>query len=131
MMKTHDEQAIRDVISTWLAASAAGDGDTVLSLMTDDVAFLTPGRAPMRKSDFAAAQSGLADVQFEATSDIQEIEVRSDIAYCWSRLTVVVTPRAGGTPVRRAGDVLSIFRKQPDGAWKLHRDANLLTTVAQ
>jgi uncharacterized protein (TIGR02246 family) len=49
-----DEQAIREVVSTWLRASNAGDTETVLSLMTEDVVFLVPGQPPMRgKSGFA------------------------------------------------------------------------------
>ena len=38
-----DEQEIRQLVSTWMAASKAGDVDTVLSLMADDVVFLMPG----------------------------------------------------------------------------------------
>jgi uncharacterized protein (TIGR02246 family) len=39
-----DEQAIRDVVSTWMAATKGGDIETVLTLMTDDVVFLAPGQ---------------------------------------------------------------------------------------
>jgi uncharacterized protein (TIGR02246 family) len=39
-----DEQAIRELVQTWLRASAAGDLDQVLALMSDDVVFLTPGQ---------------------------------------------------------------------------------------
>lgn len=50
-----DEQQIRQLVSTWMAATKAGDVDKVLSLMTDDAVFLLPGDTMMRKSDFAAA----------------------------------------------------------------------------
>jgi uncharacterized protein (TIGR02246 family) len=127
---TSDEQAIRDLISTWLSASAAGDTATVLKLMSVDVVFIRQGQPPMRGRDaFAASQTALKDFQLDAKSDIRELQVSGDFAYCWSYLTVVATPLKGGTPMKRAGDVLSIFRKQPDGAWTLHRDANLLSAV--
>src|SRR5438034_605203 len=45
----NDEQAIRDLIATWLRATAAGDIDQVLTLMTDDVVFVTPGQKPFGK----------------------------------------------------------------------------------
>ena len=32
-----------------------------------------------------------------------------------------------GNIVRRAGYTLTILRKEPDGKWRLARDANLLT----
>lgn len=61
-MATHtDEQEIRQLVSTWLTASKAGDVETVLSLMSDDVVFLVAGQPVMRKADFAGAaraQSG-------------------------------------------------------------------------
>jgi hypothetical protein len=50
-----DEQEIRQLVSTWMAASKAGDVDKVLSLMADDVVFLLPGQPVMYKADFAAA----------------------------------------------------------------------------
>jgi uncharacterized protein (TIGR02246 family) len=124
-----DEQAIRDLIATWLAASKAGDTKTVLSLMAADVVFLVPGQPPMRgKSAFAAAQGALNDLDIDATSEIQEIEVSGDWAYSWTKLTVVVTPRKGGASVKRSGHTLSVLRKQ-NGAWVLFRDANLLSLV--
>jgi uncharacterized protein (TIGR02246 family) len=42
-----DEQEIRQLVATWMAATKAGDIDTVLPLMTEDVVFLLPGRPPM------------------------------------------------------------------------------------
>ena len=124
-----DEQAIRNLIATWMSASKSGDTAKVLSLMADDVAFLTPGRPPMRgKATFASAQAGLQDFAIEGKSEIQEIEVAGEWAYAWTRLTVAVTPKAGGPAVRRAGDTLSILRKQA-GKWLLFRDANMLAMV--
>jgi ketosteroid isomerase-like protein len=39
-----DEQQIRDLVSSWMAASKAGDVQTVPGLITDDVVFLVPAR---------------------------------------------------------------------------------------
>ena len=38
-----DEAAIRELVSTWMAATKAGDAATVLDLMTDDAVFLVAG----------------------------------------------------------------------------------------
>ena len=125
-----DEQAIRQLVATWFAASQAGDVETVLSLMADDVVFLTPGAPIMRKADFAAAaraQSGPDAPHVEGASEIQEIQVVGDWAFMWTRLTVVITP-AGGKPTTRAGYTLSILQKQ-NGQWVIARDANLLAPV--
>lgn len=129
--KKSDEQAIRDLMETWLRATAAGDLATVLTLMSDDAVFLVPGQPPMHgKHAFASAfQSMVPMVRIEATHENHEIQVHGDIAWCWSHLSVTITPRSGGPPSRRAGHTLSILRREPAGHWVVIRDANLLTLV--
>ena len=125
-----DEQAIRDVISNWLRATAAGDVDAILPLMAEDVVFLRPGQPPTRGRDAFAAglRVALPQISIQGVSDIQEIQVFGNIAYCWNRLTVTMTPRTGDQSAKRhSGSVLSIFRKEPAGSWVICRDANLLT----
>jgi uncharacterized protein (TIGR02246 family) len=121
-----DERAIRDLIATWLTASAAGESEKVLSLMSDDVLFLVAGRPPFGKQEFADSQGALATHRIEATSDVREVVVSGDLAYARTHLTVTMTPTAGGKPLRRSGATLSIYRKLGDGRWLLVRDANLL-----
>src|SRR4029079_11752345 len=109
-----------------------GDIETVLSLMTEDVVFLIPGHAPMigRSAFAAAAQSGADQPapQLEGTSEIQEIQVHGELAFMWTKLTVVLIPPDGGQRMTRAGHTLSVLKKQ-NGQWFLARDANLLTPV--
>jgi uncharacterized protein (TIGR02246 family) len=123
---TDDERAIRDLVATWMAASQAGDLQSVLNLMADDVIFMVPGREPFGKEAFAAASQGMKNVRMEGESDIRELKVLGDWAYLRNYLQVTMTP-PGGETVRRAGYTLTILRKQPDGKWVLWRDANLLT----
>lgn len=120
-----DERAIRDLVATWMAASKAGDHDTVLGLMTDDVVFMVPGREPFGKEAFAAASQGMQGMRIEGTSDIVELQVLGDWAYLRNRLNVTITP-PGGSPTTRSGYTLTILRKEADGRWLLARDANLL-----
>src|ERR687888_2742756 len=95
-----DEQAIRELVATWLSASKAGDTGRVLSLMAEHVVFLVPGQPPMRgKAAFAAGQSGLQQFEMEANSEIQEVKVFGEWAYLWTKLTVVMTPKKGGAPL--------------------------------
>ena len=127
-----DEQEIRQLVSTWMAATKAGDVGTVLSLMADDVVFLVPGQPVMRKADFAVAaraQSGQEAPQFDGTSEIQEIKILGDWAFMWTKLTVVVTLPGGAQSISREGHTLSILRKQ-SGKWVLARDANMLAPVS-
>jgi uncharacterized protein (TIGR02246 family) len=127
----NDEQEIRQLVTTWMAASKAGDTDTVLSLMADDLAFLLPGQPVMRKADFAAAtrpQEGQEAPRMDASSEIQEIKILGDWAFMWTRLRVVVTPPGAAQSMTRAGHTLTILKKQRD-QWVIYRDANLLAPV--
>lgn len=72
----------------------------------------------------------LAQHRIESTGEIQEVEISGNLGYCWTKLTVRVVPRSGGSATSRAGSALSIFRKQSNGSWVLARDANLLTQVS-
>ena len=127
-----DEQAIREVVASWHRATAAGDVETVLNLMSEDVIFLVAGHPPMRgRSSFERGlRSLLAQRRIESTGEVQEIEVSGNLAYCWSILTVRVAPIAGGDATVRTGSALSIFRRQPNGSWVVVRDANMLSLAS-
>jgi len=122
---TDDERAIRNVVHTWMAASKTGDLPTVLSLMTDDALFMTPGQPPFGKEVFAAMSGGMKDMQVEGTSDIQEVAVFGEAAYLRNLLRITVT-MPDGKVMKRSGQTLTIFRKEADGKWRLSRDANLV-----
>ncbi|MBP0594366.1 SgcJ/EcaC family oxidoreductase [Paraburkholderia sp. LEh10] len=123
---TDDERAIRQLIDTWLAASKAGDTDTVLSLMTDDAVFMVAGQKPFGKTAFMAMSEEQKNVDIDGKSEILELQVLGDWAFLRSHLEVTITPKDGLAPMRRAGNTLTILRKEIDGRWLLARDANLL-----
>jgi uncharacterized protein (TIGR02246 family) len=122
---SEDERAIRDLVDRWLAASKAGDLRTVLSLMSDDVVFMVPGREPFGKEAFTCQSKGMQGVEIDGQSDIQEITVLGDWAWMRNKLRVQIKP-PGGKSVAHSGYVLTILRKKPDGGWVIARDANLL-----
>ena len=124
-MKT-DDQAIRDLVMTWLDASKKGDVKALLSMLADDVIFMVPGQEPFGKDTFAANATKLKALQVEATSDIQELKILGEWAWMRNRLDVSMTP-PDGKRIRRSGFTLTILRKTSDGNWVIARDANLLT----
>jgi uncharacterized protein (TIGR02246 family) len=123
-----DEHAIRDLISRWHSATAAGDVEAVLSLMSEDAVFLTPGAPPMIGK--AAFESGLRELlkghRIRSSADVQEVHVSGDMAYTRTKLQVTIVATSGGAQNDRRGYTLSILRKQGNGKWLLTRDANLL-----
>ncbi|HEY6663379.1 MAG TPA: SgcJ/EcaC family oxidoreductase [Sphingomicrobium sp.] len=121
-----DEQAIREVVERWMAASKAGDTAAVLDLMTDDVLFMTPGQEPFGKGEFRARSQSLKGVEIDGHADTLEVEVLGDRAWIRSHLEMTMTPD-GGEPVGRSGYTLTILKKGDDGRWRLFRDANLVS----
>jgi uncharacterized protein (TIGR02246 family) len=133
---TADEQAIRAAVASWMEASIEGDIARVLGLIDDDAVFLTPGRPPMRKSDFEAASKAMAGkIRLDGVSEVQEVRVFGEWAYVWTQLSITMHVRdapqhpADGKAVHRAGPGLSVWRRRADGAWVIYRDGNMLTTL--
>ena len=126
---TPDEQAIRDLVTEWQRATATGDLPGLLRLMSEDVVFLAPGQPPLRgREAFANAfRSALQHVRIDATSEIQEIRVAADMAYCWNHFSVTTTTLDSGLPKYRTGYTLTVLRKTRTGAWVVTRDANMLS----
>ena len=118
-----DEQAIRDLVNKWLAASKAGDWGTVLELMADDVVFMVPGQEPFGKEGWSQRMKG---VRVEGRSDIQETKVSDEWAWMRQCLKMTVTS-PNGEPSVLSGHTLTILHKTAKGKWVLARDANLLT----
>ena len=128
-----DEQAIRQLVERWIGATREGDVNAVLKLMAPDVIFLVAGQPPMQgREAFAKSLNAvLSDNVIDSVSQIDEIVVSGDLAYCRTRLSVTVTSRHGKLPLQRTGHTLSILRKGSDGVWLLTRDANMLASPTQ
>src|SRR4051812_32626475 len=111
-----DEQAIRVLVDEWLEASKRGDTATILNLMADDVIFMVPDQEPFGKEVFKSASDKSKGALVEAISDIQEIEVLGDWAWMRNHLKLTIA-QPNGQQSHRAGYVLTILRKTPDGRW--------------
>jgi uncharacterized protein (TIGR02246 family) len=124
MDRTDDKKAIREVVERWMKATRENDLDTVLSLMTDDVVFMVPGREPFGKEAFAAASKGRSGVKVEGIVETLEIGVFGDRA--WIQNHSDCGHAAKRRSAEKSGYTLSVFRKE-NGKWLLARDANLVT----
>ncbi len=120
-----DERQIRKLIDAWIAASNARDLPALMGMMTDDVVFMTPGRAPFGKAEFAADSQRMKSVAIDARAQVQEIEVFGSRAYIRNHIQVELISHVG-SPKRMSGYAMSVLRKEPDGRWRIARDANLV-----
>ena len=120
-----DARQIRRLVDSWIAASNARDLPALMDMMTDDVVFMTPGRAPFGKAEFAADSEHVKGVAIEARAEVQEIEVFGPRAYIRNHVRVELTS-PGQAPKRVSGYAMSVLRKEADGRWRIARDANLV-----
>ncbi|HZZ21480.1 MAG TPA: SgcJ/EcaC family oxidoreductase [Roseiarcus sp.] len=120
-----DERQIRRLVDSWIAASKAHDLPALMDMMADDVVFMTPGRAPFGKTEFAADVEHTKGVSIDARAEVQEIEVFGPWAYIRNHVRVEITS-PGQTPKRMSGYAMSVLRKEADGRWRIARDANLV-----
>jgi uncharacterized protein (TIGR02246 family) len=120
-----DTRQIRKLIDAWIAASNARNLPALMDMMTDDVVFMTPGRAPFGKAEFAADVERMKGVAIDARAEVQEIEVSGALAYIRNHIRVELTS-PGQAPKRMSGYAMSVLRKDDDGRWRIARDANLV-----
>ena len=125
MSADEDERQIRQLVDSWIAASNARDLPALMGIMTDDIVFMTPGRAPFGKAEFAADVERMKSVAIDARAEVQEIEVFGPRAYIRNHVRVELTS-PGQAPKRVSGYAMSVLRKEADGRWRIARDANLV-----
>ena len=126
---TDDEKAIRKLVDDWIAATQAGDKETVLDLVADDVLFMTPGQPPFGKKEFAGEPSNDDMPKMTGTAKILEMEVFGDRAWIRNQIDIEIT-QPNGAPLKLSGLTLTLLRKESDGKWRLFRDANFVAPVS-
>ena len=102
-----DARQIRLLVDSWIAASKAHDLRALMDMMTDDVVFMTPGRAPFGKAEFAADVERMKGVAIDARAEVQEIEVFGPRAYVRNHVRVELTS-PGQAPKRMSGYAMSV-----------------------
>lgn len=119
-----EERILLEIDRRWIDAFNAGDVDTLVSIYAPDVIVMPPSEAMIEGRE--AVREWIEAFFARNTAGQQlvndEVVVAGGWAFMRGHFTLVVTPRAGGEPVRQRGKHLLIWRRQPDGAWKVARD---------
>jgi uncharacterized protein (TIGR02246 family) len=119
-----DRAAIRAKLADIVAAHNAADAEAWASATSDDIVLMVDGGPSVTgrrgiiewvKAFYAANRiSNMA-------THVEEIEIAGDLAYTRERFTATLTPSAGGASVRMDGKEIGIWRRQPDGQWRVSR----------
>src|SRR5262249_32453495 len=125
-----DEREIRTVHSSWIDAVNTGDLARLLTLLAEDVVFLTPGQAPVGREGFSSNfMTAHKQMQICCTSELEEVVVVGEVAYTRSRDALSVTPRERGQRAQLTGRRWTLYRKRRGGRWLLSGDAHTLPAV--
>ena len=119
-------QAIPEILKTYGDSLLAGDADIWISNWTEDCAQLPPG-GPMNIGKQMLYESISTWLETYTVSDLKpigdlEIQQAGDWAYARGQYSYKLTPKDGSPAYIYQGKFLSIFQRQPDGSWKMHRD---------
>ena len=89
--------------------------------MTDDVAYLPPDQPAVLGKVALEAFIRPFYEQFDGqiTMSPEEVLVRGDLAVEWGILKGTITPIAGGDTADTDGKYLYVYKRQPDGSWKV------------
>jgi len=127
--KAADIEAFRTAVEdTWDKYSAAMNAENPvlwISLWDENGIQMPPG-APAVVGK-AAIEKGI-HASYEAldweefTIRLEEVKVAGDWGFARGTYSASITPRAGGETAFLNGKYLTIFKRQPDGSWKIFRD---------
>jgi uncharacterized protein (TIGR02246 family) len=122
-----DQRAITRLQERDIAANTALDLDALVSLTTDDVVVLPPGRPPVvGQKALRAFYQGLVektpDAQVLAYSEEwDEVRILGDYAFQWGTITERTMASVTAAESSSAVHAMRILARQPDGSWKIAR----------
>ena len=97
--------------------------EAMAAILADDNISMAPNRPVMRGKDSARQfwREGLAIASSRFAVVPEELEIAGDVAVDQFHWTVDSTPRTGGNAIHDEGKCIWIWRRQPDGSWKVAR----------
>ena len=120
------KQAIKADEAKWNQQLKQKDTEGLASHYADDAYFVGPGAAP---SDGSTAvrqfyANALTDPAIDAhiASDKVDVAASGDMAYTRGKFTEKYTDKKTGKVMSLNGSYLSVYKKQPDGSWKMVED---------
>jgi ketosteroid isomerase-like protein len=114
-------------------AVKSGNPEGYLALVTDDAVLMPPdqpalvGKAAIGPWAQRFAQQFTME-SYHATD--HEVVVADGWAFRRSTMTWVLRPKAGGAAMTQTGKFIILYRREPDGTWRIARDIFNLDTLS-
>ena len=102
-----------------------GDAAAAAATYTDDAIVMPPNQSPIEGKQ--AIEKGLAELisKLQLSNlqlSISEVDVQGDTAIVRGTYSSNIMVPGMDVPMEDRGKTLSVWKKQADGSWKLHRD---------
>jgi uncharacterized protein (TIGR02246 family) len=120
-----DRAAIDRGHEAFLAGMRANDCNALLPLLTEDVVFAPPNTPTASGLDGVRQWCEPIFKQVKTTAvtvSDRDVVLAGDWAIEHGNFDWTVAPIAGGPEQREQGRFVAVYRRQPDGTWKLTRD---------
>ena len=111
--------AVEAAADGYLAAMKAGDWPLVTRSFTDDAVRIPPHEEPHRgRGAIETWLGGIEElVSYELTRDA--VAGTGAFAYVRGRYAIKLRPAGAPEPISDEGDFLEVWRREPDGAWRI------------
>ena len=119
-----DDAAIRTLLSTYEAALNSSDTNAVMPLYSDDGVFMPPysqsavGTAAVREAYVVVFKAITLSVQFHV---VEVVVMEPEWAFARTNSAGTTMDHASGAKSAEGNQELFIFKKSPDGTWKIAR----------
>lgn len=120
-----DIAAINEFYDKYMHYAQTGDIDNFITLWADDAKRSEPGiPTVVGKENIRANFKSKFDAFNHKITPYGEVELEvcKDMAFGYSTATLSSTPKEGGPPQHIDLKVLTIFKRQDDGSWKIYID---------
>ena len=119
-------EAVPEILQNYADSLLAGDPDRWITNWTEDCVQMPPG-GPMNIGKQMLYESMSAWLDAYTVSDLEmagdvEIQEMGDWAYSRLNYSYRLTPKDGSPAYVYQGKALTLYQRQPDGAWKIHCD---------
>ena len=118
--------AVNDIWDRYASSLNAGDISRWIQLWTEDGVQMPPDEpAVVSKEQIRIRNKAMLDQFAFKMKNITNLEVEAsgDLAFARGTFNATLTPKGKGEPVAVDGKYLTILKRQPDGSWRIHRDA--------
>ena len=119
-----DRQQLAELREQEMGAFSAGDIEALLAIFTDDALLMPPNVPKVEGAEALRAWlEGLYEqVSIEGRYTHHALTLAGDWAFEEVAFELTSTPVGGGEPMVEAGKGFHVYRRQPDGTWRIAID---------